>query len=424
MTNEIQLSYELSQFFKSLYRGRSLKLPLTKKDDIVSDFLTRCDSYNYHLTEYISQNNDQLSEYLPEILEESKLMQECIIKTMSYFLSGDIKHAYDTFNQTLSRRNMYRHLRRISVPLSGLCHKNKPLFRVRKSDKPLNKRKDLFHIPFSMRHLVNAQRYSVAGLPCLYLGTSIYICWQEMDKPDLGKLYISSFTSNDSKSQVLNLAAEFLYHRTRAVYDENTSFEDNTIKLSYLTLWPLIAACNYKKTDSASSFIPEYIIPNLLMQWISTTSRTPISGIAYRSTKFSKPSQSPQAVNVVLPPKVNYSQTVMYDFCPTLCSMFDFTPPVSWQIVKTLDYSAGSELTSDQIKAIATLKKKEAIGISNFDEDIVSLYPLTDFYKLEVFIDRYMDYDEIPPSKDGGKLAAELSNKLKRIDAMSDQLTD
>lgn len=95
-----------------------------------------------------------------------------------------------------------------------------------------------------------------------------------------------------------------------------------------------------------------------------------------------------------------------------------FYPPVSWQIVKTLDYSAGSSITQEQMKAIETLKRKELLGISNFDEDLVSLYPLTDFYKLEVFIDRYMDYEELSPNKDGGKVAAEQLNKLKLIETM------
>ncbi|EOU1298366.1 hypothetical protein ACNSWB_003805 [Cronobacter sakazakii] len=419
MNSEIQLSFELSQFFKSIYRHRHLKLPLTKKEDLVTDFIARCDVYNSHLKEYATQEKDQLAELIPEILETSSEVQNCIALTMTSFLSGNIKLAYDTFDKTFSNRNIYKHLRRISVPLSNLCNDKKPLFRVRKSENPLDKRKDLFHIPFSKRHLVSAQRYSVAGLPCLYLGTSIYICWQEMDKPDLGKLFISSFTTTNSKSQVLNLAAEFLYHRMRSTpYSEDISFKNNSLKISYLILWPLIAACNYKKTDGNSSFIQEYIIPNLLMQWISTKDSTPISGIAYRSTKFSKSTQSPQAVNIVLPPKVDYFQTIKYDFCPTLCSIFEITTPVSWQILKTLDYSAGADMTPEQLDAIDVLKKKEMMGIRNFDEDLVSLYPLTDFYKLEIFIHRYMDYAELSPKKDGGRMATEPSNGLKHLNTI------
>lgn len=419
MNEEYELSYSLNELFKSIYRKSSLKLPIKKKNDIVSDFFEKCENYNLHLSNYIEEDAEQLLEIIPEIITTSKQLQAGIIKTLTLFLTGDIQAAYNTFDKTLSSRVIYRNLRRISVPLRELCDVDKPLFRVRKSDKPLSERKDLFHIPFSMRHLVNAQRYSVAGLPCLYLGTSIYICWQEMDKPDLSKLYISAFISDDSRSQVLNLAADFLFHRTRVKRPRDISSRDNNEKIAYLILWPLIAACNYIKSDGNSPFIQEYIIPNLLMQWISRKDNTPISGIAYRSTRFSKRSQSPQAVNVVLPPKVDYYQIIENDFSLSLCSMFDFTPPVSWQIVNTLDYAAGSTMTEDQEKALEVLKRKQRTGIINFDEDLVSLYPLTDFYKLEVFIDRYMDYNTLSPVKDGGKLATELLNKLKSLETPS-----
>lgn len=416
MTDEFELSYHLNEIFKSIYRKKSLRLPIKKKNDIVLDFVERCEYYNAHLLDYKEDDSNQLQDLIPDIVEMSRKLQTGIILTLTAFLSGDIQLAYNTFDKTLSNRYIYRNLRRISIPLQQLCDANKPLFRVRKSDKPLNDRKDLFHIPFSMRHLVNAQRYSIAGLPCLYLGTSIYICWQEMDKPDLSKLYISAFISDDRKSQVLNLAADFLFHRTRYKRPSDISTRDNLEKIAYLILWPLIAACNYIKSDGNAPFIQEYIIPNLLMQWISRNENTPISGIAYRSTKFFKRSQSPQAVNIVLPPKVDYSQILEHDFSPSLCSMFDFTPPVSWQIVKTLDYSAGSTMTDDQEKAIELLKSKQRTGITNFDEDLVSLYPLTDFYKLEVFIDRYMDYNALESIKDGGRMAAELLNKLNTIE--------
>ncbi|MFW8247620.1 hypothetical protein ACOIDW_27415, partial [Klebsiella pneumoniae] len=84
-----------------------------------------------------------------------------------------------------------RHIQRIAIPLNDICNENKPLFRVRKSDTPLSEREEIFHIPFTERQNVSAQRYSVAGLPCLYLGTSLYVCWQEMNKPDFDKLYLS-----------------------------------------------------------------------------------------------------------------------------------------------------------------------------------------------------------------------------------------
>ncbi len=81
------------------------------------------------------------------------------------------------------------------------------LYRVRCSDSELSERKDMFHIPFHLRHLVGTQRYSIAGLPCLYLGTSIYVCWQEMGKPDLNKMYLSRFKCvNSDNVKVINFS--------------------------------------------------------------------------------------------------------------------------------------------------------------------------------------------------------------------------
>lgn len=42
--------------------------------------------------------------------------------------------------------------------------------------------KDMFHIPFSKRGIVQTQRYSFPGYPCLYVGESVYACWEEMHR--------------------------------------------------------------------------------------------------------------------------------------------------------------------------------------------------------------------------------------------------
>ena len=45
-------------------------------------------------------------------------------------------------------------------------------------------KEEMFHIPYELRHKVTNQRYSVSGLPCLYLGSSTYLCWEELERPD------------------------------------------------------------------------------------------------------------------------------------------------------------------------------------------------------------------------------------------------
>ena len=80
--------------------------------------------------------------------------------------------------------------------------------------------------------------------------------------------------------------------------------------------------------------------------------------------------------------------------------MFDLTPPVSWQVLKTLDYTVDMDGYSEVLSATRYLKRKERLsGIQNFDDDIVNLYPLTDFYKLEKCIDNLLEYDSIIDKK-------------------------
>ncbi|WP_249402771.1 hypothetical protein [Escherichia coli] len=151
-----------------------------------------------------------------------------------------------------------------------------------------------------------------------------------------------------------------------------------------------------EKKNSSTSFTQEYIIPNLLMQWISRRGNSNIVGIAYRSTKMVKTNDGDKSINVVLPPKVTYQQTISKDFCPKLIKMFKLTPPVSWQVLKTLEYTCEPD-EGDKVKSASRfLRRTERLsGIKNFDDSIVHLYPLTDFYKLEKCMDNLLEYDAI-----------------------------
>mgnify|MGYP000009734658 FL=1 len=132
------------------------------------------------------------------------------------------------------------------------------------------------------------------------------------------------------------------------------------------------------------------------MQWIGRRVKSPIAGIAYYSTKMPNSRSSKYSVNVVLPPKATYKQSIQYDFCPKLASYFEFTAPMSWQVLKTLDYQNQFEVSNEQRIAIDYLRKKEKLsGIANFEEDIVKLYPLTDFHKLELLVDRLFKHQKI-----------------------------
>lgn len=402
---------DIQAFFLLQRLDTKLIPPFKAKGNIVDDFTNLCDTYYEFIENFINSKKSDLGFKLSRRLNKIGDISSGLCNTLQYFLIGDIKQAYDTFDKIFQDTSTQKYIRQICIPLSQISNGKEPLFRVRKSDKPLSKREDMFHIPFKMRHLVSAQRYSVAGLPCLYLGTSLYICWQEMDKPDFDKLYISSFESNDNEAIVLNFAPEVLFYKIDLTsYEGNRlgSFPDIDTLLAYLTLYPLLIACSYIKSEQTASFTQEYIIPNLLMQWISKRNRSNIVGIAYRSTKILKTNHNNKAINVVLPPKSTYKQITENDFCPSLSSMFKLTLPVSWQVLKTLNYNLGVTPSKEINEAEKLLRKKELfLGIKNFDEDLLNFYALTDFFKLERTIDGLLQYGTLSNQQIGGTLAAE-----------------
>lgn len=388
--------------FSSLRSCSEITPPCEIKDgtsDIIEDFNVKCESYieilkshtsnlanHHHLSTKMAMQ--RLRRYMRTIYDVQDTISECL----EHFLSGDIQAAYDLFDKTFSSKSKSEHLKNICINLNEICNDDTPLYRVRKSDRFLEDRKELFHIPFTMRHLVSAQRYSVAGLPCLYLGTSLYICWQEMGKPDFDRLYISSFKSISSPTDklILNFSSELLNSSISLKKDYILRVIPEEILISYLCLWPLIIACNYIKKQPDAAFNEEYIIPNILMQWISKRERSPIIGIAYRSTKITSIKHSNLAINVVIPPKATYKQMTTNLYCPTLSKTFKLTKPISWQLLKTLDYPIKRDTEFD--KAIDHIQNRE---IQNFHEDLVKFYPITDFRRLEKTIDEVLPYEPI-----------------------------
>ncbi|MDD8964989.1 hypothetical protein LAY44_22110, partial [Escherichia coli] len=194
---------ELKEISDILENYPELQPPFLARGDLISDFNTRVNCY-LNALDYIAVKHPQ-NVIIKEVRKRKKTItsfSEKITETLKLFLTGNIKEAYSTFDQAITNTKMNDHVFNMTVPLTKLCNIITPLYRVRKSDSVLRERKDLFHIPFKLRHRVSAMRFSVSGLPCLYLGTSIFVCWQEMGKPDFDKLYISSFISNNDNSHV------------------------------------------------------------------------------------------------------------------------------------------------------------------------------------------------------------------------------
>lgn len=402
---------EKKEIFAILDKYDLLSPPYESGSNLIADFEKRIDSYiNAIDTIATIHPNNLIIKDVRKRKQTITSFSEKIVETLTLFLQGNIREAYSTFDYALTRTKMKNHVFNMTRPLSKICNSESPLFRVRRSDNVLKERKELFHIPFENRHLVGAMRFSVSGLPCLYLGSSIFVCWQEMGKPDFDKLYISSFKTDEQSPDlmILDLGYSltsavrttpmdyfFLWEEEDLEFEEEDGENENNSKIpllnkivSKLVAWPLVLACNYSKTYINANFHKEYIIPNLLMQWISSNRNKNISGISYRSTKILNQKNKGIGLNIIIPPKMENIPPDFVGHCPILKETFTMTNPVSWTVFSTLEIQPNGFKGSRSNMPSPSLHSK----IENFDESLVELYEGSTFKKVELLVDQMMDY--------------------------------
>ena len=157
------------------------------------------------------------------------------------------------------------------------------------------KRRDMLHIPFDKRGLIMTQRFSIAGVPCLYLSTTSLGCWLELNMPQLDLFQVSSYKI-PSDLKILNMCI--------SQYTINGSsgggwVDDEGYKnvCSLLELFPLVCATSFQVLDMNRNFKSEYIISQLLMEVINELG---IDGIAYLSKKMEDYYAYPQLVNLAI----------------------------------------------------------------------------------------------------------------------------
>lgn len=199
--------------------------------------------------------------------------------------------------------------------------KSKSFYRMRKMENRKNvPYKEMFHIPFDKRGIITTQRYSFPGYPCLYLGESIYACWEELGRPLMGESMVSRYEC-DTELRLVDL-------RTPRYRDWKENIE------KYVLFFPIIMACSFKVKSENDTFKPEYIIPQLIMETIIKFNRkandnTYIHGVYYSSVnknedfKFSRDKLFNIAVPVIIPlPKERNRK-----YCEILSKIFKLTVP-------------------------------------------------------------------------------------------------
>jgi hypothetical protein len=195
----------------------------------------------------------------------------------------------------------------------------------------------LFHIPFDLRHQVTRQRYSIPGLPCLYLGGSVFICWEELGRPSFESIHLARFqVAPGEHMSVLDFMArpKHVAEGVRRTPDANDDPAERARFHGLAVVWPLMATASIRRKHGNSPFIAEYIIPQLILQWI-LDEKSHVDGIAYSSVRCKIHVYYPAAIaNLVFPAKAIATS----GYCSTLRQKFALTPPVAWHLLARVGY--------------------------------------------------------------------------------------
>lgn len=326
--------------FKTIF-DESLHLP-QRWDG--KDFARKLDSLLMHYDSQVRKANTvKPNAYntvtLKEIREVSKLLRQ----TVKEYFNGLPAKAYDKFAEVMD------HL--VKVPLntleaSGDISKQRipyeTLFRAaRVEDNIPYPRTRLFHTPYNLRSKVSTNRYSIAGFPSLYLGTSLKLCCDEIKAVQGKDLIIASAFRPESldidptEIQVIDLSVkpqDFWRQEDEKELGRKISRAricKKDVRSAYLLWYPLIAACSFIRVNKKEPFAAEYIIPQLLMQWARANTmdnkEVVLTGIRYFSCASVKASD--MGFNYVFPTS-GLSDEVEPLYCKYLVKVFAMTEPV------------------------------------------------------------------------------------------------
>ncbi len=365
---------EFEKILSKILRKKSLKLPY-KSDDrgYFEDLKERLNDYVGQIEK--TSDTGPIGKKLVRKLGTIRKTNADLIEALRQYYSGNLGKSYQLIEKLLNRDNFPYILGELVENMSvydGAYTEAKSLFRVRLDLSGNDDATSMFHIPFDKRQLVKTQRYSIAGVPCLYLGTSLFGCWQELGKPDLNRMHLSHFKMAPRYQNTKIVDFAFTLESLKSEQANFLTSKEPKIEksIAYFMAWPIVMACSYTVKYPNSSFQEEYIIPNMVLQWISNN-KEGISGIKYVSTKASLPENIDLCVNYVFPPKSG--QETQTGHCINLSESFLFSEPISWQLLDT----------SAEAKTHMEPQKPRFSQVDSIERYLMENYSSTKFFQSE-----------------------------------------
>lgn len=285
---------------------------------LISDIQQNCNEIIGILQRLIEKDTDSAEKHLKQLIE--KFMNDKFLVSeldKSYSFRG-IAPFFDL--QIAGYRDLYERMN--SKELSFFRART----RTKGDTKDISKIQHILHLPYEKKEFASNMRFSCSGVPCLYLGTTSYVCSKECNwNPKQEELFVSAFVPNEqgSKLKILNLTISQAL--INGIYNKSCDVGGvdprRTLQLSMLRIFPLVIATSYRILEVDRPLRYEYLISQALMKAIN---KMDIDGVAYLSMRGKNEFQYPHGVNLALP-AFDISKDQPYS---KYCEMFDVTSPI------------------------------------------------------------------------------------------------
>ena len=219
-------------------------------------------------------------------------------------------------------------------------------------------REDLYHIPFTKRHCMSNQRYSVTGQPLLYLGLSILdVAFELGADPQAIEDYSFNtyFLKDATETRVLELGNALfpvLSNNVRGLAAVGSQFkgltENHRIQepghqadVDAFLRFTIATTCSFRRrtVTTQDAFAPEYVLPQTLAHWAREEN---FDGILYTSTRVDsgkwrvrkEPKLNRYCENIAFFTDYDQSSDNDHDF--KLLQRFEISPPVQFCDIKDI----------------------------------------------------------------------------------------
>lgn len=290
-------------------------------DDVKNNCLkiTKCLELYYN-AQY-SEAQTVIKEYLDQYVKDNPYILTSIEKSYAFRGAAPEDIQSSTYRNDSEQKNIYSKM--MNTPLT--------FYRARMG-KECFEYKEMLHIPFNMRSKIETCRFSIPGVPCLYLATTSYGAWIELRKPECEKFNVSLFKlPKDLKVLNLCIFQDYINGLSSLGVDE----KEYKAVINYLEFFPLIIATSFIISEDNRKFKSEYIISQLVMQ---SAKELGIDGVAYLSKREKDQFAYPIAVNLAILIPQNFKQSSDKLYWDRI-SEIQLTEPMKFSDFRNLDTS-------------------------------------------------------------------------------------